>query len=145
MWITTSQSMPLTTRASPKEPKSNPLRRASYPSLGLMKSIVVPGSGSKPMNCQVCRATPFFTALAAVLCISISNAFGAVSMLKELPDGIQFTVDGGTLRIQIRSDSVTHVTYAASTELPPTQSLSVVGTPSPARWTRQESDHPFIP
>jgi alpha-D-xyloside xylohydrolase len=82
--------------------------------------------------------------LAAVgaLTISISPAFAEVTASKELPDGTQFTIDGGTLRIQFWSEDVVRVTYAAA-ELPPITSLSVIGIPAVVRWTRQENDDAF--
>ena len=62
---------------------------------------------------------------------------------KKLPDGAQFTIDGGTLRIQLWSDDIVRVTYAAAAEIPALKSLSVVANPATVRFTRQETDQAF--
>jgi alpha-D-xyloside xylohydrolase len=75
--------------------------------------------------------------------MSFSSAFAVVTASKELPDGAEFTVDDGTLRIQLWSEDVVRVTYAAAPKLPTIKSLSVVAIPAAVRWTRQENDHTF--
>jgi alpha-D-xyloside xylohydrolase len=75
--------------------------------------------------------------------ISVTSVFAAATASKELPDGAEFTVDDGTLRIQFWSDDVVRVTYASAAELPTVKSLSVVATPAAVRWTRQENDQAF--
>ncbi|HUC85597.1 MAG TPA: hypothetical protein VL970_10430, partial [Candidatus Acidoferrales bacterium] len=66
----------------------------------------------------------------------------AVIASKELPDGAQFTVDGGTLRVRFWSPEIVRVTYAAG-ELPALKSLSVVANPAKVRWHWQEDDQAF--
>lgn len=61
-------------------------------------------------------------------------------LLSAPPEGEQFSVTNGTLRIQFWSDDVARVTYAAATELPAIKSLSVVATPAAVNSTRQEDD-----
>lgn len=80
-------------------------------------------------------------AIAGTLALPLSSAFGAVTDPKVLPDGMQFTVDASTLRVQVWSDSVVRITYAP--ELPTTTSLSVVSKPAEVKWTRQETDGAF--
>jgi alpha-D-xyloside xylohydrolase len=81
-----------------------------------------------------------FLAMIGAFAMSFSSAFAEVTASKELPDGAQFTVDGGTLRIQFWSEDVVRVTYATGAELPSNKSLSVVGTPSAVKLTRQDDD-----
>ena len=78
-----------------------------------------------------------------VLVMPLAPVAAAVTASKDLPDGVQFTVDGGTLRVQFWSDDIVRVTYAAAGELPAIKSLSVVGTPSTVYWTRQDDDQAF--
>ena len=84
-----------------------------------------------------------FTLIIGVLAMSLAPAWAAVTASKKLPDGAQFTVDGGTLRIQFWSGDIVRVTYATAGELPALQSLSVVGTPAKVRLTRQETGQAF--
>ena len=49
----------------------------------------------------------FFSIMAA----SFTPALAAVTGPKDLPDGVQFTVDGGTLRVQLFADDIVRVTY----------------------------------
>ncbi len=62
----------------------------------------------------------------AVLALPLAPAWAAVTVSKKLSDGAQFTVDGGTLRVQFWSQDIVRVTYAAAAELPELKSLSVV-------------------
>jgi alpha-D-xyloside xylohydrolase len=86
------------------------------------------------------RDKRYFGAIAITLTACLPSAMGAVTGVREQPDGILVSVDGGTLRVQVWSDSVAHVTYAAAPELPTTKSLSVVGAPSMVKWTSQQDD-----
>jgi alpha-D-xyloside xylohydrolase len=83
--------------------------------------------------------------VAAVIALTatLSPVMAAVTEPRELPDGLQVTVDGGTLRVQAWGESVVRVTYAPGSELPATKSLSVVATPAAVRLTRQESNEAF--
>jgi alpha-D-xyloside xylohydrolase len=82
-------------------------------------------------------------AIIGVLAMSFSPASAAVTAAKELPDGAQFTVEGGMLRIQFWSGDIVRVTYAAGAELPAIESLAVVARPAVTQLTRQESDQAF--
>ena len=62
---------------------------------------------------------------------------------KELPDGSQFMVDGGTLRIQFWSPEIVRVTYAGGAEIPGVKSLSVVASPETMKFKRQENRQTF--
>ena len=84
-----------------------------------------------------------FTLIIGVLAASLASAGAAVTASKKLPDGAQFTVDGGTLRIQFWSEEIVRVTYAGGAELPALKSLSVVASPAAVHWTRQENDRAF--
>ncbi len=79
-----------------------------------------------------------FLLIIGVLTTSLSSMEAAVTASKEMPDGAQFTIDGGTLRVQFWSDKVVRVSYAAS-EIPPLTSLSVVESPATVRLTRREN------
>ena len=75
--------------------------------------------------------------------MTLAPAWAAVTASKKLPDGAQFTVDGGTLRVQFWSPEIVRVTYAAAAELPALKSLSVVATPAKVRLKRQENAQAF--
>ena len=72
------------------------------------------------------------------LAASPASGWAAVTAARELPDGAQFTVDGGTLRIQYWSQDIVRVTYAAASELPALKSLSVVASPAAVRLARRQ-------
>ena len=72
--------------------------------------------------------------------MSLAPTWAAVTASKRLPDGAQFTVDGGTLRIQFWSPEIVRVTFAPGTELPELKSLSVVAAPASVRLTRKENE-----
>ena len=72
--------------------------------------------------------------------MTVAPAWAAVTASKKLPDGAQFTVDGGTLRVQFWSPEIVRVTYAAAAELPTLKSLSVVATPASVQLTQEEND-----
>ncbi len=84
-----------------------------------------------------------FIVIAGILALSVSSAWAAVTASKELPDGEQFTVDGGTLRVQFWSPEIVRVTYASTAEWPALQSLSVVASPAKVRVSRQQDDQAF--
>ncbi len=88
------------------------------------------------------RSLSFATTI-GLLALTLAPARGAVTASKKLSDGAQFTVDGGTLRIQFWSPEIVRVTYAPGTELPTLKSLSIVARPAAAHLTRQESDQAF--
>ena len=83
------------------------------------------------------------TLAVGVLAFSLASAGAAVTASKKLPDGVQFTVDDGTLRIQFWSDEIIRVTYASGTELPALKSLSVVASPAAVKWKQQENAQAF--
>ena len=81
-----------------------------------------------------------FPLIIGVLAMTLAPAWAAVTASKKLPDGAQFTVDGGTLRVQFWSPEIVRVTYAAAAELPTLKSLSVVATPASVQLTQEEND-----
>ena len=81
-----------------------------------------------------------FPLIIGVLAMTVAPAWAAVTASKKLPDGAQFTVDGGTLRVQFWSPEIVRVTYAAAAELPTLKSLSVVATPASVQLTQEEND-----
>lgn len=85
----------------------------------------------------------YFVATIGFLALSLASAQAAVTAPRELPDGAQFTVDGGNLRIQFWSDDIVRVAYTTAAELPTTRSLAVVATPAAVRLTRQENAQAF--
>ena len=76
-----------------------------------------------------------FTSIIGVLALSISSTGAAVTP-KKLPDGAQYSVYGGTLRVEFWSPEIVRVTYAATAEWPALKSLSVVANPATVRLTR---------
>ena len=84
-----------------------------------------------------------FALIVGVLALTLAPAWAAVTAMKELPGAAQFTVDGGTLRIQFWSPEIVRVTYAAAAELPALKSLSVVASPTTVRLKRQQDDRAF--
>jgi alpha-D-xyloside xylohydrolase len=84
--------------------------------------------------------------LALILGIAMPLAATAaeVTASKDLPDGAQFTVDGGTLRIQFWSPEIVRVTYSSTAELPEIKSLSVVAAPAVAQNKREDNDKTFV-
>ena len=84
-----------------------------------------------------------FTLIVGVLALTIAPARAAITASKKLPEGAQFTVDGGTLRIQFWSPDIVRVTYAATAELPALQSLAVVASPAAVRLKRDENGQAF--
>ena len=76
------------------------------------------------------RKLLFLASFAVIYFASQVPVFAAVTGSRELPDGMQFDVDGGTLRVQLWSDEVVRVTFAAGAELPAIKSLTVVATPA---------------
>jgi alpha-D-xyloside xylohydrolase len=84
-----------------------------------------------------------FALITGVLATSLVSAGAAVTASKKLPDGAQFTVDGGALRIQFWSEEIVRVTYAPGAELPALKSLSVVANPAAVRWKLQENGQAF--
>jgi alpha-D-xyloside xylohydrolase len=81
--------------------------------------------------------------IAGALAVPHASAWAAITAMRALPDGAQFTVDGGTLRIQFWSEDTVRVTYAAAAELPALKSFSVVSRPAAVRLTRQENGQAF--
>ena len=73
----------------------------------------------------------------------IAPASAAVTSSKDLSDGEQFTVDGGTLRIQFWSPEIVRVTFANAAELPALKSVSVVASPASVRLKRKQDKQAF--
>jgi len=71
-------------------------------------------------NARLC-----FTLILGFLTLSLASGWAAVTASKTLPDGAQFTVDGGTLRIQFWSENIVRVTFAPAAALPALTSVSV--------------------
>jgi alpha-D-xyloside xylohydrolase len=78
-----------------------------------------------------------------VFAVSQASAWAAVTEAGKLPNGAQYTVNGGTLRVQFWSQDTVRVTYAAAAELPALKSLSVIASPVTVRLTRQEGGQAF--
>jgi alpha-D-xyloside xylohydrolase len=89
------------------------------------------------------RSAILAAAIGGALALSIAPAMAAVTASKDLPDGVQFAVDGGTLRVQLFSDDIVRVSYANAAEVPAIKSLAVVVTPAASKWTRQDNAQAF--
>jgi alpha-D-xyloside xylohydrolase len=75
--------------------------------------------------------------------LALAPVRAAVTSSKKLPDGAQFIVDGGTLRVQFWSPAIVRVTFASGVELPALKSLSVVATPANVNLTRKENSQAY--
>ncbi len=78
-----------------------------------------------------------------ILAATAGSGRAAITASKKLSDGTQFTVDGGTLRVQFWSPEIVRITFANAAELPTNKSLSVVASPESVRLTRQENGQTF--
>ncbi len=79
-----------------------------------------------------------------VLAFNRGAARAAVTASKQSPDGEQFSIDGGTLRIQFWSPEIVRVTYASAAEIPALKSVSVVAAPENVKFKRQENREAYI-
>jgi alpha-D-xyloside xylohydrolase len=86
---------------------------------------------------------PCLTLIIGVLAVSQAPAWTAVTVSKELPDGAQFSVDGGTLRVEFWSPEIVRVTYATAPEVPPLGSLAVIASPGSVRVKHRENGQDF--
>ena len=84
------------------------------------------------------------TIIVGCLALLYTSALAEVTESKELPDGSQFTVDDGTLRIQFWSPEIVRVTFAASNQIPDLKSLSVVASPAKVSLKRQQDEQGYI-
>ena len=95
------------------------------------------------METTIMRKCLYLTPIIGALAVSLTTAGAAVTATKELPDGAQFTLDGGTLRVEFWSEDIVRVTYATAAELPTLKSLSVVASPEKVRVKRGKDDQTF--
>lgn len=79
----------------------------------------------------------------AGLGICAAPAMAQVGTPKMSPNGAEFTIEGGTLRVQFWSPEVVRVTYSPGTELPTLNSLSVVAAPVNVPVKRHENEQAF--
>jgi alpha-D-xyloside xylohydrolase len=85
-------------------------------------------------------------ALLLLLCLSSStpaqwNALNPVRDVKQRADGVVLTMQTGTLRIMVCSDSIVRVTYAPGAEIPETPQYAVIKREwADTRWTLHSSD-----
>jgi len=75
--------------------------------------------------------------------LAVASAHAAATVSEKLPDGAQFSVEGGTLRVQFWSPDIVRVTYAEGTELPTNKSLSVVASRGKASVKRADNGQAF--
>jgi alpha-D-xyloside xylohydrolase len=69
------------------------------------------------------------------------NALNSVKSVKQQTDGVVLTMQSGTLRLLVCSDSIVRVTYSPGTSIPDTPQYAVTKTSWPAApWTIQSSD-----
>ncbi len=69
------------------------------------------------------------------------NALNPVKSVKQQADGVVLTLQAGTLRLLVCSDSIVRVTYSPGTSIPDTPQYAVTKTSWPAApWTIQSSD-----
>jgi alpha-D-xyloside xylohydrolase len=64
-----------------------------------------------------------------------------VASVQKQGDGVQFTMQKGTLRLQVCADGIIHVVYAAGTSIPDVPQYIVTKTTwAPAQWAMDETD-----
>lgn len=78
-----------------------------------------------------------------IVVLALAAAQAAVTAPEKLPDGVQFALNGGTLRVEFWSPEIVRVTYAAAAEQPPLKSLSVVASPETVRWKLRQDGQAF--
>lgn len=83
------------------------------------------------------------TLLLGISTLTAASTKAAVVTSKQLSNGAQYSVDGGTLRIQFWSPEIVRVTYAISNELPTNKSLSVVAGQQSVQLARQDDGQSF--
>jgi alpha-D-xyloside xylohydrolase len=93
------------------------------------------------------RTRLFFSSLSLVSAILVSSATAQwaprnpVTKFEQQPDGVVFTQQSGTLKIQVCSDSVIHVLYAPTAKIPPASDFAVVKKGWPGgKWSLQSSN-----
>ena len=83
-----------------------------------------------------------FSLVLAPHAIAQWNPLNAVAGVKQQDDGVLLTMQAGTLRLQICSDSIVRVTYAPGAGVPDTPEYLVTKTSWPAvPWKMQSSDN----
>ncbi len=93
------------------------------------------------MKKQIALAT-----IMGVFALSMTPTFGAVTAAKDLADGMEFAVNGGTLRVRWCAEEVVRVTFASGAggaEGPVAKSLAVVAEPKQVKWTKQENGQAY--
>jgi alpha-D-xyloside xylohydrolase len=95
------------------------------------------------MEIPIMRKHLSFTSIIGVLTVSLTSAGAAVTTAKELPDGAQYTLVGGTLRVEFWSEDIVRVTYATTAEWPTLKSLAVVASPEKVRLKRAQDKLAF--
>src|ERR1700737_4665182 len=69
------------------------------------------------------------------------NPLNAVTSVNKQPDSVVFTMQKGTLRLTICSDSIVRVTYSVDGNFPDTPSYVVTKTGWPdVAWTMESTD-----
>jgi alpha-D-xyloside xylohydrolase len=89
----------------------------------------------------------FFSCLLIVVLAMAGSAFAQweplnpVTAVEKTADGATITMQTGTLRLQVCSDSIIHILYSPTSQTPDTLQIAVVKTSWPAtQWTLQTTD-----
>ena len=86
----------------------------------------------------------FIALSTGILAVTAVPVWATVTEARELPNGAQFTVDGGIIRVQFWSPEIARITSGTGAELPALKSLSVIASPETVNLTRQQDDKSFI-
>ena len=83
-----------------------------------------------------------FIAALAVMTTVLLPACRTVTVadgVQKQPDGITVTTAAGVTRLQVWSDRIIRVTFAPGTKLPAKESLCVIASPVPTKWSLSEA------
>src|SRR5579859_168388 len=83
----------------------------------------------------------FIAALAVMTTVLLPacRTVTAVDGVQKQPDGITVTTAAGVTRLQVWSDRIIRVTFAPGTTLPAKESLCVIASPAPTKWSLSEA------
>lgn len=74
---------------------------------------------------------------------ALSPLKAAVTLSRQMPDGAQYAVQGGTLRIQFWSPEIARVTYYTNSEAPALHSLAVVASPANVQVSQSQDSRAY--
>ena len=94
-----------------------------------------------------CPSNRFVLLFISAILVFISSTFAAPMAVKSVQkdtDGITIKMNTGVLRLQIWSDRIIRVTYAATDNIPPDNSLAVISKPQTTQWEFQKINDQIV-